>query len=90
MLDPFMAEVGNGVGRVGWATVAGAVGSSTVVVADVIREYSMQVPLAKDHHAVGEFGSEGAHEPFGEAVRLRATRGNLDHLDAHVGEDSVE
>jgi hypothetical protein len=28
-----------------------------------------QVSLTEDQHAVGEFGSQGAHEPFGETVR---------------------
>jgi hypothetical protein len=82
--------VRDGVGRPWWAKVAGAVGSSTVVVANVVGEYDTQVALAEDQHAVGEFGSEGADEPFGEAVRPRAPRGNPDQLDAHVGQDGVE
>jgi hypothetical protein len=40
--------------------------------------------------AIGEFSSQGADEPFGKAVRLWATWGNSDHLDAHIGENSVE
>jgi hypothetical protein len=63
-----MAEVHDGVGRPWWAKVEGAVGSSTVVVADVFGEYDTQVSLAEDQHAVGEFGSQGADEPFGETV----------------------
>jgi hypothetical protein len=50
-------------------------GSSTVVLANIFREYDKQVSLAEDQHAVGEFGSQGAHEPFGEAVRPRTPRG---------------
>jgi hypothetical protein len=88
--DPFVAEVRDGVGRLGWAKVSGAVGSSTVVVANVLIEHDAQVPLAEDQHAVGEFGSHGADESFGEAVRPRATWGNPDHLDIHIGENSVE
>jgi hypothetical protein len=88
--DPFVAEVRDGVGWLGWAKVAGAVGSSTVVVANVFGEHCTEVPLVDDQHAVGEFGSQGADESFGEAVRLWATRGNSDHLDAHIGENSVE
>jgi hypothetical protein len=85
-----MVQVRDGVGRLRWAKVPGAVGSSTVVVANVLGEHYTQVPLAEDHHAIGEFGSEGAHEPFGETVRARATRGNPDHLDAHIGENGIE
>jgi hypothetical protein len=39
---------------------------------------------------VGEFGSEGSHEPFGETVRPGATRWNPDHADAHIGQDRVK
>jgi hypothetical protein len=78
------------VGRLRWAKVAGAVRSSTVVVPDVLREQHTQVPLAEDQHAIGEFGSEGADEPFGETVRPWATRRTPDHADAHIGQDSVE
>ena len=45
--------------------------SSTVVVANVFREHDTQVSLAEDQHAVGEFGSQGADEPFGETVGPR-------------------
>jgi hypothetical protein len=62
-----VAEVRDGVGRLGWAKVAAAVGSSTVVVANVFGEHDAQVPLAEDQHAVGEFGSHGADESFGES-----------------------
>jgi hypothetical protein len=48
------------------------------------------VPPTADQHAVGEFGSDGAHEPFGEAVRSRTPSRNPDHGDAHIGQDSVE
>jgi hypothetical protein len=67
--DPFVVDVRDGMGRLGWAKVSAAVGSSTVVVANVLIEHDAQVPLAEDQHAVGEFGSHGADESFGEAVR---------------------
>ena len=73
-----------------WAQFAGAVWPLTVVVSNVFREHRMQVPLTEDQHAVGEFGSDGADEPLGETVRLRAARRNPDYLDAHIGEDGVE
>jgi hypothetical protein len=59
-------------------------------VANVVGEHYTQMPLTEDQHPVGEFGSQGADESFGEAVPPWATRGNLDHLDAHIGEHSVE
>jgi hypothetical protein len=73
-----------------WAMVAGAVGSSAVVVPDVGREYHTHVPLIEDQHAVGEFGSQGADESFGKTVRPRTTWRNSDHADAHIFEDRVE
>jgi hypothetical protein len=89
-LDLFVAEVRHGVSRLRWAMVVGSVGSSAVVVPDVCREYHTQVPLIEDQHTVGEFGSNGAHEPFGETVRPRATRRNSDHANADIGQDDVE
>ena len=61
-----------------------------VVVIDVFGQDRSQVPLPDDEYAVGEFGSDGAHEPFGVAVRLRTPRRNSHDLDSRVGEDGVE
>jgi hypothetical protein len=85
-----MVEVRDGVGGPWRAKVAGAVGSSTVVVANVFREYDPQVPLTEDQHVVGDFGLEGADEPFSETARPRTPRWNPDHVDAHIGKDGVE
>ena len=57
------------------AKFAGTVGSSTVVVANVVSEHNTQVPLTEDQHSVGEFGSDGAYESFCEAVRDPASDG---------------
>ena len=63
---------------------------STVVVGAVAGEDGPQVPLAEDQYAVGEFGSGGQHEAFGEAVRSRAARRDLDGVDAGAGQGGVE
>ena len=73
-----------------WAQFAGTVRLPTVVMANVLREHQTQVPLTEDQHTIGEFGSDGADEPFGETVRLRAARRNPNPLDAHIGKDGVE
>ena len=73
-----------------WAKVAAAVRSSTVVVPNIFREHYTQVSLIDDQHAVGEFGSDRAYEPFGKTVHPRATGRNPDHADAHSGQDSIE
>ncbi len=63
-LNPLIAEIRCGAG---WAKFAGAVRSSTVVVPNVVCEHHTQVPLIEDQHAVGEFGSDRPHEPFGDS-----------------------
>jgi hypothetical protein len=85
-----MAEVHGGVGRLRRAKVAGTVQPSIIVVPNVFREHYTQALLTEDQHAVGEFSSDRAHEPFGETVRLGATRRNPDYLNAHIGQDRIE
>ena len=46
---------------------------SAVVVGAVPPENASQMPFAEDQDAVGEFGSGGPDEAFGEAVRSRAS-----------------
>ena len=48
------------------------------------------MPLAEDQDAVGEFGSGGADESFGEAVRSRTSRWDLHCMDALTSQDSLE
>ena len=61
-----------------------------VVVRGVLGEHPAEVALAEDQHAVGEFGSDGQHEAFGEAVRSGTTGRDLDHLDARIRQHRVE
>ena len=61
-----------------------------VVVGGVHGKHLAQVPLAEDQHPVGDLGPDGQHEAFGEAVRPRTPRRDLDHLDARVRQDRVE
>jgi hypothetical protein len=53
-------------------------------------KHGPQVPFAEDQDAIGEFGSGGQDEAFGEAVRSRAARWNLDNVYAGARQDSVE
>ena len=46
--------------------------------------------LAEDQHPVGDLSPHRQHEAFGEAVRPRASRRDLDHLDARIGQHRVE
>ena len=54
------------------------------------RQHPTQVPFAEDQHPVSELGANGQHETFGEAVRTRTARWNLDRCDARIGQDGVE
>ena len=49
-----------------------------------------QVVFAEDQDAVGEFGSGGADEAFGVAVRSGTSWWDLHGLDAGAGENGVE
>jgi hypothetical protein len=71
-----MVVVRHGVIRLWWAKFAGTVRSSTVVVENLLREHHPQVSLTEDQHTVGEFGSEGAHEPFSSPLPTRS-RGSM-------------
>jgi hypothetical protein len=73
-----------------WAQLLAAVGWLRVVVADVLVHKQSRVPLAEDHHSVGEFGSHGSCESLAEAVWLPASGWDLNDVDARVGEDRVE
>jgi hypothetical protein len=42
-----------------------------VVMGGVHGKHPAEVPLAEDQHPVGDLGSDGQHEAFGEAVRPR-------------------
>src|SRR5215203_741403 len=63
---------------------------AAVVVGGVPGEDGPQVVSAEDEDAVGEFGSGGADEAFGEAVRSRTSRWDLHRMDALTSQDSVE
>jgi hypothetical protein len=82
--------VPNGVVCLGRAELVTSVWSSAVVVPGVLGQHGSQVSLIEDQHPVGEFGSRGEHESFGEAVRSGPAWRNLDDLDACVSQDAVE
>ena len=46
--------------------------------------------FAEDEDAVGEFGSGGQDESFGEAVRSRTSRRDLHSVDTGTGQDAVD
>jgi hypothetical protein len=48
------------------------------------------VSFPEEQHSVADLGADGQHEAFGVAVRPRAPRRDLDHLDARIGQHRVE
>jgi hypothetical protein len=73
------------VGRLRRAKFAAAMGSSTIAVANILREHGTQVTLVEDQHTVGQFGSEGAYESLGDTVHPRATRMNPHLWGSNIG-----
>ncbi len=62
----------------------------SVVVRRVLGEDAAQVSFPEDQHPVGEFGTDGQYEAFGEAVRARALGRDLDYLDTGIVQHGVE
>jgi hypothetical protein len=48
------------------------------------------VPLAEDQQPVGQLGPHRQYEAFGEAVRPRTTRRDLDDLDTRIRQHRVK
>jgi len=61
-----------------------------VVVLRVLGKDVAQVSLAEDQHPIGDLCPHCQDEAFGEAVRPRTARRDLDDLDARVRQDRVE
>jgi hypothetical protein len=65
--------------RAWWTQLEISMRSLRVAVRGVLGQHPAGVRLPKDQHPIGEFGADGQHEAFGEAVRLRTPRRDLDH-----------
>jgi hypothetical protein len=88
--DPLVVEAVDGVIGSRRDKSQRAMWRPTVVVGAVLGEDGPQVPLAEDQDAVGELGSGGQDESFGEAVRSRTARRDLHDVDPGAGQDGVE
>ena len=51
-----------------------------VVVAGVAARDALEVGFVHDQQVVEALRSDGAHEPFGEGVRIRCSKGGLEDL----------
>lgn len=85
-----MVEVRDGVGRPWWAKIASAMGPSTVVMANIFREYDKQVPLAKDQHAVGKFGRARTNHSAKQFVRGHRENRDWHASHYHCGQEVSE
>ncbi len=64
--------------------------SPSVVVALILRQDQLQMPLAEDQHPVGDLCPGGEHEPFRISVRARAAGRDLHGLDTGPGQYCAE
>jgi hypothetical protein len=80
--DPAVDRLGDGRFRTWRAQLQASVRPMSVVVHRIPGKHAAQVSFPEDQHSVGEFGADGQHKAFSEAVRSRASRRDLDHVDA--------
>jgi hypothetical protein len=69
-----------------WAKVQRSVWPAAIVVGGVPSKDGPQMSFAEDQDAVGELGSGGQDESFGEAVRSRTSRWDSHGIDAGAGQ----
>jgi hypothetical protein len=81
--DPAVDRLGDGRLRAWWMQLQGAIRPLPVVVHRMSGEHAAQVSLPEDQHPVGELGADGQHKAFGEAVRTRTSRWDLDPRCPH-------
>ena len=88
--DPLAVEGHGGVIGAWWAKVQRSVWPAAIVVGGVPSKDVPQMSFAEDQDAVGELGSGGQDESFGEAVRSRTSRWDSHGIDAGAGQDGIE
>ena len=71
-----------------WAKLQRSVWPAAVVVGGVAGKEGPQMSFAEDQDAVGELGSGGEDEAFGEAVCSRTSRWDLHGIYAGAGQDA--
>ena len=85
-----MVETWGGMTGAWWATLQRSMWPTAVVVGGVPGKDVAQVSFAEDQDAVGELGSNGQDEAFGEAVRSRTSRRDLHGVNPGPAQDGVE
>ena len=88
--DPLAVKIRTRMIGVWWLELQCAMWAPPVVVGAELGEDGPQVPLPEDQDAVGELGSGGQDEAFGEAVGSGTARRDLDGVDPCAGLDGVE
>jgi hypothetical protein len=61
-----------------------------VVMVDERPEHVLEMTAVEDQQPIEAFGADGAHEAFGDRVRLRGSHRCADDLDSLAVEDVVE
>ncbi len=65
-------------------------GTSVVVVVDVVGDHGVEVAFAEDQHPIQHLSARTLHPAFGESVRLGRAYGRLHHPHPFGAEDLVE
>jgi hypothetical protein len=61
-----------------------------VVMRRVLGQDAAQMSFPEDQHPVGEFGTDGQYEAFGEAVRARTPGRDFDYFDTGILQYGIE
>jgi hypothetical protein len=85
-----VVETWGGMTGAWWATLQRSMWPTAVVVGGVPGKDVPQVSFAEDQDAVGELGSIGQDEAFGEAVRSRRSRRDFHGVNPGPAQDGVE
>ena len=88
--DPAADRLGDSCVRAWRMQLQGSMRPLPVVRQRVLGKDVAQVSSSEDQHPVGDLGADGQHEAFGEAVRPRTPRRDLEYFDPRVRQDRVE
>ncbi len=83
------AEVGD-IEHAGFVAPQRSMRPLPVVMRRVLGQDAAQVSFPEDQHPVGEFGTDGQYEAFGEAVRARTPGRDLDYFDIGILQYGIE
>jgi hypothetical protein len=73
-----------------WCLPQSAVRAVTVVVVNVLGQYSLQLPASHDQHPIQHLPPNRAHPPLRVGIRPWRPHRSVQHLDPFSGKDRIE